>query len=52
MMPRVFISSRFSFMITVLLTSSPLMPMASALFSMAASRIALTGCLMPMLETV
>jgi hypothetical protein len=39
-------------MITVLLTSSPLMPMASALCSVAASRMAPIGCLMPMLATV
>ena len=43
--PREFISCRFSFMITVDLTSSPDIPMASARFSSAASRIEPIGCL-------
>ncbi len=38
-------------MMTVLLTSRPDMPIASALCSSAASRMALIGCLMPMLTT-
>jgi hypothetical protein len=38
-------------MTTVDLTSSPDMPIASALDSSAASRIAEIGCLMPMLTT-
>ena len=50
--PREFISSRFSFITTVLLTSSPDMPTASARCSLAARRISDTGCLMPRLTTV
>ena len=38
-------------MTTVDFTSSPDMPIASTLFSSAASRMALIGCLMPMLTT-
>ena len=38
-------------MITVDFTSNPDMPIASAFASSAACRIALTGCLMPMLTT-
>jgi hypothetical protein len=49
--PREFISSRFSFITTVDLTSSPDMPIASARCSSAASRIAVMGCLMPRLTT-
>ncbi|CAM5366484.1 hypothetical protein STANM309S_04842 [Streptomyces tanashiensis] len=49
---RWFSSSRFSFMITVDFTRRPDMPMTSALCSSAASRIAETGCLMPMLTTL
>ncbi len=50
--PREFISSRFSFMITVDFTRSPDIPMTSTSCSSAASRIAVTGCLIPMLTTV
>ena len=39
-------------MTTVVFTSRPDMPMASARCSSAASRIALIGCLMPRLTTV
>jgi len=46
-----FISSKFSFMITVLLTRSPLMPITSASFSSAAVTMAVTGCFMPMFTT-
>ncbi len=38
-------------MMTVLLTSSPDMPMASARCCSAASRMAEIGCLMPMFTT-
>ena len=51
-MPRVFNSAKFSCMMTVDFTSNPDMPMASALFSSAASMIAFIGCLMPMLTTL
>ena len=46
------ISSRFSFMMTVDLTSSPDMPIASASLSSAASMMADTGCLMPRFTTL
>ena len=39
-------------MMTVLFTSRPLMPMASALLLSAASMMAEIGCLMPMFTTV
>ena len=45
------ISSRFSRITTVDLTSSPDKPTASALWAFAASRMALIGCLIPRLTT-
>jgi hypothetical protein len=48
---RRFSSSRFSRMISVLFTSSPLIPMASASTSRAFSTISVTATLMPRLKT-
>jgi hypothetical protein len=49
--PRVFSSSRFSRMMSVLLTSRPLMPMASASTSRALATMSAMLTLMPRLKT-